>query len=168
MPNKRINSKYNEKESFNTYDAYHNNSNKSYNMSESDIETLLLLRIQILNIYITIYAYIVLYASALQGIELIYNKYINNTANASASTADGTGLQSIYMLFLSQLISTKVAVSRYNILYKEKQNGKFNYSLEPNRYIIISNLISIISYIFLIIGAQGIYARDAGQTILGV
>ena len=74
----------------------------------------------------------------------------------------------MYIFFIAQLISTGIAIAKYNILYKRKLNQEINYSLAPNIYIIISNLISIIAYIYLINGAEGIFSRDQGQTILGI
>ena len=61
-----------------------------------------------------------------------------------------------------------ILVGEATILYKEKLNGEFEYSLQPNIYIIISSLFSIVSDIFLINGAEGVYARDISQPIFGI
>ena len=135
-------------------------------MSEADIRTLGLLNLQILMIYITIYAYIILYTSTVQGIELIYSKY--NNEHIDSIQADETALQAVYMVFATQLIFTRIAIVRYNILYEEKERGEIDYSLEPNINIIRSNIVSIISLLYLIAGAEGVYERDNGQTIFGV
>jgi len=72
------------------------------------------------------------------------------------------------MFFATQLIFTRIAIVRYNILYEEKERGEIDYSLEPNINIIRSNIVSIISLLYLIAGAEGVYERDNGQTIFGV
>lgn len=166
MKNKKYN--YDEKMNRDTYDECNNGSENFYEMSESDIETLELLGLQILLIYINIYGYIFLYRSSLEGIELIFSQYYNDNINNTAARADKTGLKAVYIFFIAQLISTGIAIAKYNILYKRKLNQEINYSLAPNIYIIISNLISIIAYIYLINGAEGIFSRDQGQTILGI
>ena len=79
-----------------------------------------------------------------------------------------TALQAVYMFFATQLIFTRIAIVRYNILYEEKERGEIDYSLEPNINIIRSNIVSIISLLYLIAGAEGVYERDNGQTIFGV
>ena len=56
MKNKKYN--YDEKMNRDTYDECNNGSENFYEMSESDIETLELLGLQILLIYINIYGYI--------------------------------------------------------------------------------------------------------------
>ena len=138
----------------NQYSEYNEGGDVSYEMSEADIRTLGLLNLQILMIYITIYAYIILYTSTVQGIELIYSKY--NNEHIDSIQADET------------LIFTRIAIVRYNILYEEKERGEIDYSLEPNINIIRSNIVSIISLLYLIAGAEGVYERDNGQTIFGV
>lgn len=150
----------------NQYSEYNEGGDVSYEMSEADIRTLGLLNLQILMIYITIYAYIILYTSTVQGIELIYSKY--NNEHIDSIQADETALQAVYMFFATQLIFTRIAIVRYNILYEEKERGEIDYSLEPNINIISSNIVSIISLLYLIAGAEGVYERDNGQTIFGV
>lgn len=150
------------------YNSYNKNSNESYEMSETDVRTLGLLELQILMIWITIYGYIIFYISTIQGIQSIYDKYNNIDMSKDLLAADETALQAVYILFATQLIFTNIAISRYNILYEEKKNGEIDYSLDPNISVVISNILSTISRIYLVNGAEGSYERDSGQTIFGV
>lgn len=54
----------------NTYDNNNSNFSNDYEMSEFDIKSLKLLQLQILIIFINIYANFILYISSLQGIDL--------------------------------------------------------------------------------------------------
>lgn len=150
----------------NKYSEYNEGVDASYEMSEADIKSLELLKLQILMIYITIYAYGVLNVATIQGIQLIYGKY--NGEYTDEIRADETALQAVYIFFAIQLILTRIAIVRYNILYEKKEKGEIDYSLEPNINIIKSNILSIISLLYLIAGAEGVYERDNGQTIFGV
>lgn len=156
----------NKKRNNNQYSKCNEDINNFCEMSEVDIKALELLKLQVLMIYITIYAYIVLNVATIQGIQLIYSKY--NNGDMSSIRADETSLQAVYMFFATQLIFTRIAIARYNILYEEKEKGEIDYSLEPNINIIKSNILSIISLLYLISGAEGVYERDNGQTIFGV
>lgn len=151
----------------NQYSDYNKGADIYYEMSDADIRTVELLKLQILMIYITIYAYTILYTSTVQGIELIYSKY-NNNKDIDLTQSDKTALQAVYIFFAAQLIFTRIAILRYNILYEEKERGEIDYSLEPNINIIRANIVSIISLLYLIAGAEGVYERDNGQTIFGV
>lgn len=168
MRNKKskYNFKKNKKDNRNyTYDNFNNHDQ----MSDADISSLNLLNLQIQILIITMYAYIILYVAAIEGIQVIYDKYdYNNDNKMNSIMPDGLALKAVYILFGTQIVLTNIAITRYKILYEEKLNGEFEYSLQPNIYIIISNLLSIVSDIFLINGAEGIYARDNNQAIFGV
>ena len=157
MANKK--SKYNYKKTKNINNYTYDESNYYNLMSEADIQSLKLLYLQAQTVIIVIYAYIIFYIATIEGIQVIYEKYNNNKDNKlDSKMPDGLALKVVYIL----------AINRYNILYKEKLNGEFEYSLQPNIYIIISSLFSIVSDIFLINGAEGVYARDISQPIFGI
>ena len=167
MANKK--SKYNYKKTKNTNNYTYDESNYYNLMSEADIQSLKLLYLQAQTVIIVIYAYIIFYIATIEGIQLIYEKYNNNKDNKlDSKMPDGLALKVVYIFFITQIIFTNIAINRYNILYKEKLNGEFEYSLQPNIYIIISSLFSIVSDIFLINGAEGVYARDISQPIFGI
>ena len=149
----------------NKFNANRNNSKRN---TLSDIEkiSLKLLYEQLVITIANIYAYILLYISTQEGIDLILNK--DNYESRDTYNPDVLSLEGVYIRFATQILFTNISIVRYNLLYKLKQEGKFKYSLAPNIYIIISNLISIISMIYLIKGAEGIVERDILQTIFGV
>ncbi len=152
----------------NTYDNNNSNFSNDYEMSEFDIKSLKLLQLQILIIFINIYANFILYISSLQGIELIYSKYNGNNDYEYKISPDKTALEGLYIFFTTQLVIANIAITKYNMLYERKQKGEISYSLEPNVNIVIANIINIISNVYLVTGAEGIYARENNQPIIGV
>ena len=83
----------------NTYDNNNSNFSNDYEMSEFDIKSLKLLQLQILIIFINIYANFILYISSLQGIELIYSKYNGNNDYEYKISPDKTDLEGLYIFF---------------------------------------------------------------------
>ena len=47
-------------------------------------------------------------------------------------------------------------------------NGEIDYSLEPDININKSNIFGVVSYLYALYGAKGIYERDLTQPIFGV
>lgn len=170
------------KNNSNKYKDYFNSNNSStYNreqFSEEDIESLLLLEIQLIGTLIVIYGQLLLIQANFQGREVIYNKYkdnndretntINNGNTVSQITPDRTVLKATYIFFLIKLLFIQIAFTRYNTVYNKKLNGEFPYSLEPNILINNANLLDLISCIYYIKAAEEILARDNNQPIFGI
>lgn len=181
--NKRKNKSYRFKNSYTSknnsskYTDYSNGNNSStYNredFSEEDIESLLLLEIQLRGTLIVIYGQLLLIQANFQGREVIYNKYkdnndIDNSNTMSQVTPDKTVLKATYIFFLIKLLFIQIAFTRYNTVYNKKLNGEFPYSLEPNILINNANLLDLISCIYYIKAAEGILARDNNQPVFGI
>ena len=170
------------KNNSNKYKDYSNSNNSStYNreeFSEEDIESLLLLEIQLRGTLIVIYGQLLLIQANFQGREVIYNKYkdnndietstINNGNTVSQVTPDRTVLKATYIFFLIKLLFIQIAFTRYNTVYNKKLNGEFPYSLEPNILINNANLLDLISCIYYIKAAEEILARDNNQPVFGI
>ena len=181
--NKRKNKSYRFKNSYKSknnstkYTDYSNGNNSSiYNgedFSEEDIESLLLLEIQLRGTLIVIYGQLLLIQANFQGREVIYNKYkdnndIDKSNTMSQVTPDKTVLKATYIFFLIKLLFIQIAFTRYNTVYNKKLNGEFPYSLEPNILINNANLLDLISCIYYIKAAEGILARDNNQPVFGI
>ena len=181
--NKRKNKSYRFKNSYKSknnsskYTDYSNENNSStYNredFGEEDIESLLLLEIQLRGTLIVIYGQLLLIQANFQGREVIYNKYkdnndIDNSNTMSQVTPDKTVLKATYIFFLIKLLFIQIAFTRYNTVYNKKLNGEFPYSLEPNILINNANLLDLISCIYYIKAAEGILARDNNQPVFGI
>ena len=187
--NKRKNKSYRFKNSYTSknnstkYTDYSNGNNSStYNredFSEEDIESLLLLEIQLRGTLIVIYGQLLLIQANFQGREVIYNKYkdkndIDNSKNSNNSntmsqvTPDKTVLKATYIFFLIKILFIQIAFTRYNTVYNKKLNGEFPYSLEPNILINNANLLDLISCIYYIKAAEEILARDNNKPVFGI
>ena len=186
--NKRKNKSYKYKNSYNrksnsSKDANYYNSNNSstYNteeFSEEDIESLLLLEIQLKGTLTIIYGQLLLIQANFQGREVIYSKYKdnndihnsnnNNSDTMSQVTPDKTVLEATYIFFLMKILFRQIAFTRYNTVYNKKLKGEFPYSLEPNILINNANLLELISSIYYIKAAEEILARDNNQPVFGI
>ena len=114
---------------------------------------------------IFIYSDFLSYKSTLESIELIYDKYNNKRSDANP---DVPALEAAYLSLLGKGVTAQIGFSRYNVLYERYLNGEIDYSLEPNRYLNIGNILSIVAYAYLLEGVKGIYDRDLSQPILGI
>lgn len=142
-----------------------NNSN-SMKMSKNDLESLDLLNTQLFANKINIYSDILSYISTLEGIELIYNKYRDEPIRRP--NPDVPALQSAYLSLFARVTFAHVAFTKYDYLYEEYINGEIDYSLEPNLNINKASIFGVVSYVYALYGAIGIYERDLGQPIFGI
>lgn len=137
-----------------------------------DLQSLRLLSIQIEGIKIGVIAYILLFISSMEGVNLIYSKYDTESATEEKNNAraqpDFIALQATYIFLIERLIFIYVALTRYDIVYSKSLVGEFLYSLEPNIFINTANILSLIADLYFILGAEGIYARDNVQPVFGV
>ena len=145
---------------------YNRADNNINNISPEDIGNLELLNTQKTAQIMFIYSDILSYISTLEGIELIYSKYNNN--EQAMFNPDIPALQSAYLALFGKVIITEVGFTRYNHQLEKFINGQINYSLEPNVNINIGNSLGLISYLYLLSGAQGIYQRDLSQPVFGI
>lgn len=136
-------------------------------ISDDDIFSLNLLNIQQIAVLIGFYSDILSNIAVFEGKELINNNYNGNEADIQVSP-DETALNSLYAYLVAKLMFTQVGFTRYDHIYEKYINGDFPYSLEPNMDINIGNVLGLIGLLFLIRGAEGIYARDNVQPIFGV
>lgn len=143
------------------------------NISEYDLQSLYLLDIQLKATMFLIYGQLLLCEANFQGRQVIFDKYNNNdsennTSSISAVTLDKTVLQATYIFFTMKLIFIQISFTRYDMVYNQKINGEFPYSLEPNEIINTANLLDLISSIYYIKAAEEILARDSNQPIFGI
>lgn len=171
MSHKKFNSydtKYNKTENFNDSS---NSSNSAYfnNISSEDKEALRLLSLQLRGIALDFYGEILFLTSTMQGISYILERYDNIEGNEHSTTLapDVIALQSSYTFLAAKLIFINIAFTRFNIIYKKKEEGTFKYSLWPNYYINFANVLSLIVLYYYIRAAQGIVARDNTQPVFG-
>jgi len=136
------------------------------NITEHDKEELYLLKIQHSADILVILSSILSYASTIEGIELIYNKYDEPTQRAVKS--DVPAIQSMQLLVLARVMYTLVSFLRYHHLYKRKVNGDFSFSLEANINANRSNILRTVGAYYGLIAAVGIYNRDITQPIIGI
>ncbi|NLK95391.1 MAG: hypothetical protein GX275_09420 [Clostridiales bacterium] len=140
------------------------NKENDYLISDNDKEVLNLLYTQHAADIIVIIADILSYISTIESINLVYSKY--NLSNI-IHNPDIPAVNSSILLFFARSIYTKISIIRYNNLIIQKENGEFNYSLEPDSQIIFSNILDLLSYYYRIIGSIGIYNRDINQPVFG-
>ena len=60
------------------------------------------------------------------------------------------------------------SVSRYEYLYNKKQKGEWEYSLEPNIYVNIYNLLGLFGLCLAIDASIEFFNRDAATPVFGV
>lgn len=77
-------------------------------------------------------------------------------------------LQSAYLSLFARLTFAHVAFTKYDHLYEEYMNGEIDYSLEPNLNINKASVFGVVSYVYGLYGAIGIYERDLSQPIFGI
>lgn len=135
-------------------------------ISSEDKESIRLLNDQLGACIVGTLAYLFLYESTYEGIELIFKKYSGE--EIYTTEPDILSLESTYLFLIERLIFANVAFTRFNIVYNKAINGQFNFSIKPNVDICIANIFNIIADIYFIIGAQGIYDRDRLQPIFGI
>lgn len=135
-------------------------------MSDDDLLALNLLYLQLVLNIIMIYSYYLICISTIEAIEILYSKYDDRPTEGYEP--DGIALEALYMKFGAQILFTQIAVQRYNMLYRQKQEGKISFSLIPNMGLIQANLISIVSMMISISSSEEIYERNKSQTIFGV
>ncbi|GAA0076488.1 hypothetical protein UT300005_08660 [Clostridium sp. CTA-5] len=158
----------NNKTNTNDTDNNANAGNNNQNMSEDDINSLNLLEIarciQIVNIYADILGYI----SIMEGFELIYNKYNNNSNSEDLPNPDFLSLEAVTLGVITRLIATQIGFIRYDDLYRKSTNGEITFSLQPNIDINIGNVIGILSSYYILKGVKGVYDRNSNQPIFEV
>lgn len=135
-------------------------------ITPNDLESLRLLDVQINAILISIVASLLAYLATIESVDIIINEYRENPI--VEPNPDIPALQSVSLGLVSSILLTNIGFTKYNILSERSSRGEIDYSLEPNININFSNVFGIISYLYALSGAQGIYLRDLNQPIFGI
>lgn len=135
-------------------------------VSNNDFRKLQLLNLQLSALRISILSDLYAYESTLDGIRLVYNKYLDTPI--TTPNPDVLAIQSIALGFIAKIIITSIGFARYEELTKQASRGEIDFSLQPNVNINIANILSSIGYVYSLNGAQGIYERDITQPVFGI
>lgn len=151
------------------------------NMSEDDKYSMQLLSLQYIGNFISIFSEGIFLNATLQGINIVLernmvnnnfrdNDNINNVDNIenSINNPDILGLQCTYGFFIAKIIFSYVAFERYKVLVRQKAEGKIKYSIQPNIYLNIANVLGILSSCYTLNAAQQIVSRNRNQPIFGI
>ena len=153
----------------NNYSDFNNifgNESEYSSFSERDIEELNLLSYQHIADIISIIGDLLSYLSTIESINLIYSRYTNETENVP--NPDIPAVQSLELLVISRFIYTQLGFIRFDHLKERKSKGEVDFSLEPDIYVNISNILRTSGTLYALLAAYGIYERDLSQPIIGI
>lgn len=150
----------------NTNSSSYNNGYNINNIIIDDLEYLNLLEIQVNAVMMNLASDILSYASTIESIELIYNRYYGTRGNNPNPDIPAVG--SAFFAIMAAGLFSNISITKYNILYENYINGQIDYSLDPDIQICIGNIYNVIAKVYILIGILGIYQRDITQPIFGV
>lgn len=140
--------------------------NKIKNISIDDSKELSLLLSQLDGINIRFYADYLAYISILESMQLVYNKY-QKEKNIRVNP-DIPAIQSAICYFLSRLILSNVAFTRYDELYKKYGKTQYRDLLQPNVSINVGNVFGVIGCIYILLGFIERYERNINGPVFGI
>ncbi|SFU35270.1 hypothetical protein SAMN04487886_101111 [Clostridium sp. DSM 8431] len=138
------------------------------NMSENDKFLYYLLDIQEAAVQLVLFADLLSYEVALEGKDIILSRYYNTGNSIKDSDIDVLVLKSLYIYAIARVMFFYVAIQRYNYLSNLKQQGEWQYSLEPNILININNIFSLIALVLGIDASWEVYSRDIAVPVFGI
>lgn len=133
-------------------------------LSENDLRQLELLNLQEWADLTIIYSDILSYIATLESKQIVLKNYDITTG----PNPDVTTLVSLNYGMMARIVYLFLGYRRLDGLILEKKRGEITYSLTPNYTINLANFLAILYYYYSILGAEGIYARDLQQPVIGV
>ena len=134
--------------------------------SETDLLYLNLLSYQHVADIMVIIGSLLSYISTIESVELIYSRYNGGTENMP--NPDIPAVQSAQLSVMARFIYTQLGFIRFENLKERKAKGEINFSLEPDMYVNISNILGTSGALYALLAAYGIYERDLSQPIIGI
>ena len=140
----------------------------NFKMSEDDQYLFNLLNIQEAAVQLALFSDLLSYEIVQEGKEIIINRYMDTGVKIDPWIPDLTNLQSLYIYGIAKVMFYYISVSRYEYLYNKKQKGEWEYSLEPNIYVNIYNLLGLFGLCLAIDASIEFFNRDAATPVFGV
>lgn len=140
----------------------------NFKMSEDDQYLFNLLNIQEAAVQLVLFADLLSYEIVQEGKEIIINRYMDTGVKIDPWIPDLTNLQSLYIYGIAKVMFYYISVSRYEYLYNKKQKGEWEYSLEPNIYVNIYNLLGLFGLCLAIDASIEFFNRDTATPVFGV
>lgn len=137
-------------------------------VEDNDIFSLELLFFQEKNQIVNFCSSLLSYISTQEGIDFIFGKYDDDVDCRDLPNPDEAALQAVTIGLLTSVNYLDISIVRYNTLLVRQSKGLVNFSLQPNRDIIVANIFSTMSSYYLLKGAYGIYLRDKDQPVFGI
>lgn len=140
----------------------------NFKMSEDDQYLFNLLNIQEAAVQLVLFADLLSYEIVQEGKEIIINRYMDTGVKIDPWIPDLVNLQSLYIYGIAKVMFYYISVSRYEYLYNKKQKGEWEYSLEPNIYVNIYNLLGLFGLCLAIDASIEFFNRDTATPVFGV
>ena len=140
----------------------------NFKMSEDDQYLFNLLNIQEAAVQLVLFADLLSYEIVQEGKEIIINRYMDTGVKIDPWIPDLTNLQSLYIYGIAKVMFYYISLSRYEYLYNKKQKGEWEYSLEPNIYVNIYNLLGLFGLCLAIDASIEFFNRDTATPVFGV
>ena len=148
-----------------------NNSNNNSNtgISEADLKSLDLLNIEKYAMILVFYSDYLSYLTTIEAIDLISNREERSAQEQQELTIkiDEQVVLSVKLIMISRLMFLKVALARYDIVYNQKLNGEFPYSLEANELVVKSLTLKLVGDAYSLQAALEFLRRD-GASFFGL
>lgn len=139
-----------------------------FSMSDDDKYLFNLLDIQEAAVQLVLFADLLSYEIVLEGKKIILDRYTDTEDTIDPWIPDLTTLQSLYIYALAKVMFYYVSVQRYEYLYNKQKEGEWDYSLEPNIYVNIYNLLGLLGLCFAIDASIEFYSRDTAVPVFGL
>ena len=136
-------------------------------MSEQDLQDLRLLESQAAALLILTYGYILEYVSAVQGIQVIKNKYTENDFENDPDPDILAVLGAQYQLF-AQMILVQISAAQYKSYQEHYQNKDLNAAKSATYEVYASDIIELVAYIVALIGVKDIAKTNHEGPVYGV
>lgn len=140
----------------------------NFKMSEDDQYLFNLLNIQEAAVQLALFSDLLSYEIVQEGKEIIINRYMDTGVKIDPWIPDLVNLQSLYIYGIAKVMFYYISVSRYEYLYNKKQKGEWEYSLEPNIYVNIYNLLGLFGLCLAIDASIEFFNRDTATPVFGV
>lgn len=140
----------------------------NFKMSEDDQYLFNLLNIQEAAVQLALFSDLLSYEIVQEGKEIIINRYMDTGVKIDPWIPDLVNLQSLYIYGIAKVMFYYISVSRYEYLYNKKQKGEWEYSLQPNIYVNISNFLGLFGLCLVIDASTEFFSRDTATPVFGI
>ena len=137
-------------------------------MSEDDQYLFNLLNIQEAAVQLVLFGDLLSYEIVQEGKEIIKERYMDTGRKIDPWIPDLANLQSLYIYGIAKVMFYYISVSRYDYLYNKQQKGEWEYSLQPNIYVNISNFLGLFGLCLVIDASTEFFSRDTATPVFGI